>query len=414
MTSTTNNFAAPISVGDRIFALDALRGFALLGILIINIQAFAMIEAAYFNPLAYGDMSGLNGWVWKLSHIFGDLKFMALFSMMFGAGVVLMTGRMEAKGISPTKRYYRRTLGLILFGIMHAYLLWWGDILVWYGLCALFVFLFRRLAPKTLLAIGLVVVAVPSVLYLFFGLSLPMWPPEAYQEFALDWQPNTEMIAKELAAYRGGWLTQMEYRVPMSIAMHTFVFLIWGAWRAGGLMLLGMALFKWGVLTAERSRGFYYKIAAIGFVVGLPLIIFGVMQNFSHNWTVDFSRFHGYQFNYWGSLLVALGYVGVVSLACLSGRIKFLTERLAAVGRMALTNYLLQTIICTTIFYGHGFGLFGSVERIGQFLIVAAIWIFQLMISPIWLRHFRFGPFEWLWRSFTYLRLQPMRIRSNG
>lgn len=96
MTSTTNNSAAPVSVGDRIFALDALRGFALLGILIINIQAFAMIEAAYFNPLAYGDMSGLNGWVWKLSHIFGDLKFMALFSMMFGAGVVLMTGRIEA------------------------------------------------------------------------------------------------------------------------------------------------------------------------------------------------------------------------------------------------------------------------------------------------------------------------------
>ncbi len=414
MTSTTNNSAAPVPVGDRIFVLDALRGFALLGILIINIQAFAMIEAAYFNQLAYGDMSGLNGWVWKLSHIFGDLKFMALFSMMFGAGVVLMTGRIEAKGVSPTKRYYRRTLGLILFGIMHAYLLWWGDILVWYGLCALFVFLFRRLAPKTLLAIGLVVIAVPSVLYLFFGLSLPMWPPEVYQEFALDWQPNTEMIAKELAAYRGGWLTQMEYRVPTSIAMHTFVFLLWGAWRAGGLMLLGMALFKWGVLTAKRSRGFYFKIAAIGFVVGLPLIISGVVLNFSHNWTVDFSRFLGYQFNYWGSLFFALGYVGIVSLACLSGRIKFLTERLAAVGRLALTNYLLQTIICTTIFYGHGFGLFGSVERIGQFLIVAAIWIFQLIVSPIWLRHFRFGPFEWLWRTFTYLELQPMRIRSNG
>ena len=121
----------------------------------------------------------------------------------------------------------------------------------------------------------------------------------------------------------------------------------------------------------------------------------------------------GSQYNYWGSVLVSLGWVGVVMLACKSGRLAPATAPLAAVGRMAFSNYILQTVICTTIFYGHGFGLFGRVSRVGQIAIVIAVWTVQLIVSPIWLRHFRFGPLEWLWRSLTYRRVQPM-IRSEA
>jgi len=147
----------------------------------------------------------------------------------------------------------------------------------------------------------------------------------------------------------------------------------------------------------------------LGFLLGFSLVIFGVMQNFAHNWEFAYSMFVGSQFNYWGSILVSFGYIGMVMLIAKSGWIPAVVERFAAVGRMALTNYFMQTIICTTLFYGHGLGWFGQVERTSQVLVVLSIWALQLIISPIWLKYFRFGPFEWLWRSLTYWQKQPMR-----
>jgi len=153
----------------------------------------------------------------------------------------------------------------------------------------------------------------------------------------------------------------------------------------------------------------------IGFGIGIPVVSWGVIENFANNWSMDFARFFGFQFNYWGSLFVAAGYIGMVMLICQSKSKKTAayTRPFAAAGRMAFTNYLVQTIICTLVFYGHGLGLFGRMERIGQILLVFVIWVLQLIISPIWLRHFKFGPAEWLWRSLTYKKFQPMR-RSNN
>jgi uncharacterized protein len=217
------------------------------------------------------------------------------------------------------------------------------------------------------------------------------------------------MVADEVAAFQGGWLAQMEHRVADSWEMHTYVFLLYMGWRICGMMLIGMALFKWGIFTAQRSRQFYTRMMLLGFLLGFPLVIGGVRQNFAHNWEFSYSMFAGSQFNYWGSILVAFGYIGMVMLIVKSERIPSIVNRFAAVGRMALTNYFLQTLICTTIFYGHGLGWFGQVERTGQVLVVLAVWAFQLIVSPIWLNHFRFGPFEWLWRSLTYWQWQPLR-----
>jgi uncharacterized protein len=373
-----------------------------------------MVEAAHLNPSAYGDLTGINLWAWILSHISADQKFMTIFSILFGAGIVLMTERMEAKGRDAAGLHYRRAFWLIVIGIMHAYLLWYGDILVAYGFCALVVFLFRKISPKWLLTLGLLSVSVPFLLFSLAGWSLPFWPPEAYQQALLDWKPSADTISEEIAAYQGSWLEQMAHRIPTAIEYQTFVFLVYVAWRAGGLMLVGMALFKWGVLTAKRSKRFYAMLASIGFGLGLPLVIYGVIRNLELNWSYDYSMFFGTQFNYLGSLFISLGYIGAVMLICKSASLKKLTHPLALVGRMALTNYLLQSIIFTGIFYGHGLGLFGEVERSGQILIVFAVWAFHLIASEIWLRHFRFGPFEWLWRSLSYLRLQPMRQVEMG
>ena len=217
-------------------------------------------------------------------------------------------------------------------------------------------------------------------------------------------------MAAETAAYRGGWLAQMDARVPASVFHQTFLILIWYGWRVVGLMMAGMALFKWGVLSAERSDRFYRVAAVAGLGVGLPIAAYGVAYNFAASWRLEHSMFFGWQFNYWGSLAVAFGYIGLVMLFCRSGLWPGLKPLFSDVGRMAFSNYLLQTLICTTLFYGHGFGLFGRVERTGQVLVVLVIWVALVLFSRLWLRSFRFGPAEWLWRSLTYRQWQPSRL----
>lgn len=399
--------AGPVGPSERIASLDALRGFAVMGILVMNIQSFSMIQAAYLNPTAYGDLSGIHGWVWTLSHLLADQKFLSLFSMLFGAGIVLMAERQEAQGRSATGLHYRRTFWLLLIGVAHGVLLWHGDILATYAVCALVAFLFRKVRPLPLMIVGLLAFFVPVALWSFFGWSIRYWPPESLAQTMTFWKPEAARIAEELAAFRGSWLQQMPERLSAAVSHATFVFFTLIGWRAGGLMLLGMALHKWGVITARRTRRFYAALAAAGLAVGLPIIAAGIARNSASGWAFEYSMFLGSRWNYVGSLAVALGYVGAVTLvAQASAR---LTRLLAPVGRMAFTNYLAQTLICTLLFYGHGLGLFGRIERGQQILIVLAIWVFQVWFSGFWLQRFRFGPAEWLWRSLSYARPQPMR-----
>ena len=411
-SESTTRAPAPTRVAERIVAIDILRGFALLGILIMNIQSFAMPAAAYSNPTVYGDLTGANRWVWTLSHIFADQKFMTIFSLLFGAGIVLVSGKLDARGQRAWGLHYRRTFWLLLIGLAHAYLLWSGDILVAYALCGFWVYWLRRLRPAWQLALGILVVSIPAFLWLGMAAAMQFIPAETVQQLQADWQPAAETIADEVASYRGGWLAQMDARVPTTVEFQTVGLLFWALWRAGGLMLMGMALFRWGVLTGRRARNFYVGMAIAGLAIGLPVVSVGVVQNFAHNWSMAYSQFGlGAQANYWGSLFVSAAYIGLLMLFARSRILPWLKNALAAVGRTALTNYLLQTILATAIFYGHGLGLFGSVERVGQIGIVVAIWAFQLVVSPLWLRYYRFGPFEWLWRSLSYWRLQPMGAR---
>ncbi|MFC2088361.1 DUF418 domain-containing protein [Calditrichota bacterium] len=404
-----SNQISPIQQSERYLSLDFLRGIAVLGILIMNIQSYSMIEAAYINPTAFGDFTGINKLVWILSHIFADQKFMTIFSILYGAGIVLITNRAEAKNVSAAGLHYRRTFWLLVIGLCHAYLLWHGDILVTYAVCALVVFVFRKISSKGQLLTGLIIVSIASILYLLFGWSMQFWPEQAIQETLVSWKPGPEIVAKEIATFQGGWIQQMSHRVPSAIKFQTFIFFIFTGWRAGGLMLIGMALYKFGVLTAERSNKFYLWGIIAGFVVGLSSVIIGVIQNFNENFSLQFSMFFGWQFNYLGSLFVAFAYICLIMLFFKTKPNNKIISYFGDVGRMALSNYLLQTIICTIIFYGHGFGLFAEVERYLQLLITLGIWIVLVVISHVWLKYYLFGPFEWFWRSLTYWKFQPMR-----
>jgi uncharacterized protein len=400
----------PVPVQERVAALDALRGVALLGILPMNIQAFAMIGAAYLNPTAYGDLRGANYWVWFVSHLLAEQKFMAIFSMLFGAGIVLMTSHIEASGGRPVPFHYRRMGWLILFGLLHGYLLWYGDILLTYGLCGLLAFTFHKLAARHLIFIGLAFIAVTTLIDIYFAWWMLHWPPGKIEAFTRDmWLPTPGMVRHELGAYCSGWLGEMHQRFHDNTVLQVKGFIALSFWRVEGLMLIGMALYKLGIFTARRSAMLYWVFIVVGLLIGIPIISYGTMRDFSTGWRVRQSLFLNYQYNYWASLPVSLAWVGIVMLACRSRSLKGLTKPISAVGRMAFTNYILDTLICTSIFYGFGMGLFGKVSRVGQIEVVLTIWVIQLAVSPIWLRYFRFGPLEWLWRSLTYWKLQPFR-----
>lgn len=401
---------APLKITERIDTLDLLRGVAVLGILIMNIQSFSMPESAYFNPTSYGDLTGINMTVWMASHLLVDLKFMAIFSMLFGAGIVLLCQRLEQSGIDPARIYYRRILLLFGFGILHAYLFWSGDILVWYSESALIAFFFRRVRLGWLIFWALLLLVVGTGINVVSQLSMPYWPEDVLRDSEAWWNPSKEFVNNILETYRSGWSIQLVDRSISSLFAHTAIYAAYGFWRILGMMLAGMVLMKWGILSGDLSRKFYVSIILSGFAVGFPVIIYGSWQNFSHHWSMYYSLCVGSLFNYWGSLPIALAYISLVVLWSKSQLWNRLQNILKSVGRMAFSGYIIQTLICTTLFYGHGFGLYGKIPRWGQLLVVMGVWIVVVAFAEFWMKRFRYGPIEWLWRSLTYGTRQPMKL----
>ncbi|HZP39081.1 MAG TPA: DUF418 domain-containing protein [Methylomirabilota bacterium] len=379
----------------RITSLDALRGVGILGILPVHIQSFSMVVAARLHPTVGGDLDGANGWIWLATAVLADGKFLAIFAMLFGAGLLLLASGRE--GLGDVERLHRRRMALLGgIGLLHAYLLWYGDMLVTFALCGALVFGLHGLPARRLLGGGALALLAVSVIAAAVGFSMPSWPEDLRAGFRAVWAPSPEMVAREIAAYRGGWLGQMAYRAPEAFQIETSQLVLRGLWQTSGLMLIGMGLFKLGVLTAARSSRFYAVMTALGFGVGLPLAWAGVARSRAHGFDLDDFMRVGTQLSYAGDLALGTGFVGLVMLLC---RLGWRARAVAAVGRTALSNYLLQSVICTTIFYGHGLGLFGAVDRVGQALIVLAVWTVQLAWSAWWTRHFPAGPLEWAWRT---------------
>jgi uncharacterized protein len=222
-----------------------------------------------------------------------------------------------------------------------------------------------------------------------------------------------EVLATDLAAFRGGWMDNFSLRVRYSLEGQTVGFLVHGLWRACGLILLGMGLYRLRAILGESDRSLYGLFIGIGVGVGLPITALAFWLSYSTGWGNYWVQQFSLQVIYWVGILVSLAWVGIVMLACKDGCGSWLGKAFAAAGRTALSNYLLHSILCTSIFYGFGLGLYGSVERVGQMGIVAGVWMLQLLLSPLWLKYFRFGPAEWVWRTLSYGKLQPFTRRPS-
>ena len=427
---------APIPAAERITSLDVLRGFAVLGILWMNIITFGLPYWAYDDPTVYGGATGANLAAWLWSGVLVEGKMRAIFSMLFGASLVLITSRAEARGAAAdiADIYLRRSLWLAVFGLVHAYFFWSGDILFYFGVVGLGLYPFRRLGPRALIILGLLVLSTGAPRAMLethrlvdlrsqaqaaevaaaAGQTLTEEQRDARKSWAeeREWiEPNAEEVAKEVEKYRGSYLEILGARAEYVLLGHTIYFYTWMLFDVLGMMLIGMGLMKLGALSSQMSLRAYAWLVAAGLAVCVPITWlvcqramtsgFELAQDFLRDSVYDLTRLAG-----------ALGYIGLVMLVCRTGALPRLSARLAAAGQMALTNYLLQTLICSTLFYGYGFGWFGHLERHQILLVAVAIWIFQLWLSPLWLRHFRFGPMEWVWRSLTYWKRQPFRQRA--
>jgi uncharacterized protein len=429
--------ALPVSNAERYFTIDVLRGFALLGILAMNIVDFGWPWPAYVDPTRGGGFDGLDRAIWIFNHLVFEEKMMTIFSMLFGAGLILMDGRALVRGASIQRVYYRRVVWLLLIGLVHSYLIWMGDILVLYAQCGLLLYFFRNLRPRTLIIVGILSLLVLVPISLGFAARADQAraaakrveaqkaagekPSPRDERLARSWDEGfSEWFAptkeqqekewnKELKAYQGNYRGIVKFRAPMVFWVQTIYAVFFGMiFAAMGRMLIGMGLMKLGVFSGMRSRGFYIGMVVLGYGIGLPLVFFDALELMRHQFSHDYGLHGGKFVNEYGSVVVALGHVGVLVLIVKSGALEWLTRRLAAVGRMALSNYLTHSIVCTTLFYGYGFGLFGRINRTGLEGIVILIWVAQLLYSPVWLKYFRFGPAEWLWRSLTYGNPQPM------
>jgi uncharacterized protein len=363
--------------------------------------------ASYMNPVCTGAGRRLNQLTYWYTHLFADMKMMSLFSMLFGAGMLLFIEKAKERRGKSIGLHHRRMLWLLVFGLIHAYFIWRGDILVVYAIGGVIIYWFKNASPTWLIITGVIFFLFLASIQLSLGVFWDVIPEEQLVEVIEIFQPEQETIDEEVAAYSGSFLETHKRRVIDAWDMHQSLFGF--IWRVLANMLFGMALFKMGILKGEKSRKFYRNFMLLGFGIGFPLIAAGIVQNFANNWDPKFYFAYGFQYNYFGSIFVAFGYIGLIALWSKSDFLTDLKRRLAAVGRMAFTNYIMQSIICTIIFYGFGFGLFNQIDRFPQQLIVLAIWIFQLAISPWWLKRYRFGPLEWLWRTLTYWKRQPLR-----
>jgi len=422
----------PVRAAERVLCLDVLRGVAVLGILVMNIYAFAMPLAAYSNPLVMGGSDALDIGTWFFTHLFFDQKFMSIFSMLFGAGLIMMMQRAEARAAAFGPIYYRRTLWLAVIGILHGYFIWFGDILFHYGLIGMLVFLLRKASPKALITVACAMLPVALLINFTSSFYVQDLQAEAatieqaqaagsaiderQQQTLNEWRdvrplfaPDREDIEAEVKAYRGSYVDALAYRAPLVAFMQFNLTPVFVVWRVGGLMLIGMALMKLGVLSGDRGTDFYTRMAWLGYGLGIPLAVLSAVFLDRHDFDPLYAARYGGIANYFGSILVAFGHIAAVMIAVRSEALRTIADRFGAVGRMALTNYLMQSLVMTTIFYGYGLGLYGEVPRFLQQVFVVALIALQLIISPWWLKHFNFGPAEWLWRCLTYGQRQPMR-----
>ena len=376
--------SGPVQGSERIVSLDLIRGVAVLGILLMNVVSFAFGGGPYFNLSAGGSETWLDWAVGVFGEVFIDQKFMGLFSLLFGAGMILFIDRAAARGRRAALLNLWRNGLLLLIGVLH-FLVWDGDVLMAYALSSVFLLVLRKLPNRALIALGVAVFAL-SIATTFFA----------------------QHLADTTDASLAGLWTADEGATDAGVGL-----LVLGGFflRALGLILVGAGLYRTGFMDGGKSAKTYRLTAAIGLAVGLPLAAAGVIVTAANDYSREVA-FIGQIPNILGTIPASMGYMALIILwnNREDGRLK---QRLRAVGRMALTNYLAQTVlgvlVLTTLLADAEF-----VNRAAVLLFVVAVWALQLGWSQAWLTRFQFGPAEWLWRVATYRRLQPLRRQGEA
>ena len=441
-SESPNQLIAPVSQKERIVIIDSLRGFAILGILLMNIPGFGLPE-----PVAYGDLSvlnetGTNFKTWYFIDWFMEGTQRALFSTLFGAGVILFISRIEKRteGTWPVDYFIRRQLWLLVFGLINAFvLLWFWDILFQYAICGIIIFTFRRLTPKSLIIAAVVslllqtardnldfyrdkkIISTGEMLAKIDTTQTKLTPMQsdqmaAYTELkeASTAEAKKKKMEKSLRYMQGSYAELYKYQSQRSFRGEVN-YTYYGFGDILMFMFLGMALFKSGLLLGNAPAKTYWLLFIIGIGGGLILSWFRLQPMIDYNFN-NYELIKNVKFEFYeiSRGFRAVGLLGFIMLLYKSGWFKWLFALMRPVGQMAFTNYLTQSLFVGLYFYGIGFGMFGKLERYELYYVVAVTWTIQIIWSHIWLRYFRFGPLEWAWRCLTYWHLQPFRRNKNN
>jgi uncharacterized protein len=439
--------STPANPRERLPVLDTLRGFALLGILAVNIETFAGPEALHDVPIGVAK-AAFVGWhasldiaILAFKWIFVEGKMRALFAMLYGAGCMILTDRIERRSGIKEARYifYRRNALLLLFGIIHGTLIWFGDILTQYAACGLLVpYLIRRLRGRSLVIFGVVI-----LLFAGFVTNIRAWdalnaaakPGENNSRLAITRMltPTTpaQARAEEIedqnavrklnmdASKEASRVRSLDPAAKLREQYEAYFSFSAAVVETGliveviGAIVLGMGLYKTGYLTGSYAPNVYLRVALIGYAVAIPTVLIGIWQSAIHGFSILSTSwmFLPYTLQQFSG---AIANTSLLLYCSGKGFMKSPFRRLAEVGRMAFSNYILTSLICQGLFIWSPFSLFGRLEYYQGMLVVIAIWAFILVISPIWLRTFAFGPLEWIWRSLTYAKVQQWRFRSTA
>ena len=434
--------AKPVAITDRIRTIDMIRGVALCGILLMNIPGFGISWTA-FDTIRRGPHNTADFYTDEVIAVFFEGTMRGLFSMLFGAGMILFTQNKSDRpgGATVSELYYRRLLWLTLFGVVNAFLfLWIGDILYFYGLCGMVLYPFRKAAAKWLFVVGFGLMAI--------GMIRNQWSysetrekratyleaiaaekagkklTAEQEEAKTTWpqyerrRPDDDFMATHVTKMRSDYGTIFNHYLPWNSGNEAWGVYQWAIWDCASMMFLGMALLGLGFFSNKLSSSTYTMGLLLGYGIGIPVgwIIYtkGDLGALNYGAYVDAFRTDHHILYDVKRVFLCLGHASLLMLIYRSRIVPWLMKALANVGQMAFTNYLMQSIICTLFFYGYGLGYYNKLKLHQLYYVVGSVWVFQLIASTIWLRYFRFGPFEWLWRSLTYWKKQPMRMENKN
>ncbi len=396
----------PVTVGDRIEVIDILRGVALLGILLMNMEALSgPLDLAFTGIDPH--WLGADRWADALIYVLVQGKFFTLFSLLFGAGFAIMAQRAEAARRDFTPFYLRRSAGLLLIGLCHGLLVWSGDILVLYALMSLPLLAFREAPPRWLPVMGVITYLSASALMVGMGLlvGIAAQADNAMADAAAAGQRAVELQRQAYA--HGSWIDAVVQRAH-DLQVNLGGMLVVGP-EVLGMFLIGAGFARSGALTTpELFPRLYRRLRWGAWPAGLVLMIISACWvPYVAPGTFSTASGFAYALSSVASLLMCLGYLGWIV------HVRAHLRLLAPIGRMALTQYILQSLVGTWVFYGYGLGAFESLPRLWQIPFALMLFALQVLFAHAWLRHFRFGPLEWVWRAMTYGRWPPLR-RTPG